>query len=88
MSDRDVGQSDGEAHDLPTELLDDTSDSHAVWFGFWDAMKHRGYDRFRWEEAMAEPHYYQLGYVAGRALQALGVGAVVTIAYLLATVPV
>jgi hypothetical protein len=87
MSDRDVGQPDGEAHDWPTEFMDDTSDSHAVWFGLWDAMKHRGYDRFRWEESVAEPHYYQLGYVAGRALQAVGVGAAAAVVYFLATVP-
>jgi len=62
---RDVGQSDDEAHDLNTEFLDDTSDSHAVQFGWWDAMKNRGPGPRRYEEATEEPHYYYLGYSVG-----------------------
>ena len=38
-TDRDVGQSDDEAHGFDTEFLDDTSDTHAAWFGFVDGLK-------------------------------------------------
>lgn len=70
-SERDIGSQDGEAHELPTEFLDDTSDSHAVWFGFWDALKHRGIKYDRYEEATNEPHYYQFGYILGWVLQVI-----------------
>ena len=61
MSERDVGQSDDEAHELPTEFLDDTSDTHAAWFGFWDGIKGVTPKPTR-KESMKEPHYYQFGY--------------------------
>jgi len=61
MTERDIGQSDDEAHDLPTEFLDDTSDTHAAWFGFVDGLKGVTPSPTR-KESMKEPHYYQLGY--------------------------
>jgi len=73
MTNRDVGQSDDEAHDLPTEFLDDTSDTHAAWFGFWDGLKGISPKPSR-TESMKEPHYYQMGYYVGYSLKGLGLG--------------
>lgn len=61
MVDRDVGQSDDEAHPFDTEFLDDTSDTHAAWFGFWDGIRGISPKPTR-KESMKEPHYYQFGY--------------------------
>jgi len=60
-TDRDVGQSDGEAHGFDTEFLDDTSETHAAWFGFVDGLKALTASPTR-KESMREPHYYQFGY--------------------------
>ena len=62
-TDRDVGQSDGEAHGFDTEFLDDTSETHAAWFGFVDGLKALTASPTR-KESMREPHYYQFGYFA------------------------
>jgi len=61
MTDRDIGQSDDEAHGFDTEFLDDTSDTHAAWFGFVDGLKGVTPSPTR-KESMQEPHYYQFGY--------------------------
>jgi len=71
--DRDVGQSDDEAHGFDTEFLDDTSDTHAAWFGFWDGIKGVTPKPSR-KESMKEPHYYQMGYYVGYLLKAIGLG--------------
>jgi len=72
-TDRDVGQSDGEAHGFDTEFLDDTSDTHAAWFGFWDGIRGVTPKPTR-KESMKEPHYYKMGYYVGYLLKGLGLG--------------
>jgi hypothetical protein len=69
-TDRDVGQSDDEAHDLETEFLDDTSDAHAVWFGYWRGIRKLN-PRPQRTESKQEIHYFQIGYVFGTITQAI-----------------
>lgn len=61
---RDVGQKDGEAHNLPTEFLDDTDDAHAFGFGaykgFWSLRPNMEYS-----ESFKNPHYFKIGYIFG-----------------------
>lgn len=68
--DRDVGQSDNEAHPFDTEFLDDTSDTHALWFGFWKGIRKKKPTPEK-EESMKELHYFQLGWVLGTVAQGL-----------------
>lgn len=76
MVKRDIGQSDDEAHNFQTEFLDDTSDTHAAWFGFLDGIRGITPKPTR-QESMKELHYYQFGYFVGYMLKlgilALGV---------------
>jgi len=65
---RDIGSSDDEAHELPTEFLDDTSDTHAAWFGLLDGLAGVTPKPTR-KESMKEPHYYQLGYFGAYVLK-------------------
>jgi hypothetical protein len=66
--DRDVGKSDNDAHNLPTEFLDDTSDAHATMFGFWKGFRGLKAKAVR-TESKREIHYFQFGYVLGRVFQ-------------------
>lgn len=68
MTKRDIGQSDDEAHGFDTEFLDDTSDTHAAWFGLIDGLAGLTPRPTR-AESMAEPHYYQLGYFGAYILK-------------------
>lgn len=65
---RDVGQKDGEAHDLPTEFLDDTDDAHALMFGIWQGVKSIK-RKPKYKESFQNPHYHMLGYIVGWLLK-------------------
>ena len=62
--DRDVGKSDNDAHDLPTEFMDDTSDAHATMFGFWKGLR-AVKPKPTYEESKREVHYFYFGYFLG-----------------------
>lgn len=61
---RTVGEKDDAAHDLPTEFMDDTADSHAVMFGFWQGVRSVN-PKPKYSESVENPHYFQFGYVLG-----------------------
>lgn len=61
---RDVGQSDDEAHNLPTEFLDDTDDTHAMMFGVWRGVRSPN-PKPKYQESVKNPHYFYLGYMTG-----------------------
>ena len=66
--DRDVGKKDDEAHDLPTEFLDDTDDAHAAMFGLWRGFKGMTPEP-QYSESKMNPHYFKFGYIAGEFLK-------------------
>jgi hypothetical protein len=68
--DRPIGQSNDEAHGLPTEFLDDTADTHALMYGFWRGFRCLRPNMTR-AESFTKPHYFQAGYVAGFAFSLL-----------------
>lgn len=66
--DRDVGQKDGQAHNLPTEFLDDTDDTHALMFGIWRGVRSLS-PKPQYKESVQNPHYFMLGYLIGWAIK-------------------
>lgn len=53
------------------EFLNTYDEIHSLWYGIGDALQwvHDPKDT-AYEESLAEPHYYRLGYIAGGVLEA------------------
>jgi hypothetical protein len=59
-----------------SEFLNDPNELHSLWFGFTDAVMGFKPGDPDMPESLAEPHYYRLGLVLGKAA-IFGAGMVV-----------